>query len=46
MTNFEEQFAPFAERMRAQDLPELFVDTFAGYYRQLIDGRTRLYRRS
>lgn len=40
MTSFEQQFAPFATLMREQELPELFIDTFAGYYRQLLDGRT------
>jgi UTP--glucose-1-phosphate uridylyltransferase len=40
MTDFEQQFAPFAELMGAHDLPDLFIETFAGYYRQLIDGRT------
>ncbi|MCA9935392.1 MAG: UTP--glucose-1-phosphate uridylyltransferase [Anaerolineales bacterium] len=36
------QFAPFAARMRAADLPELFIETFASYYAQLVQGRTGL----
>lgn len=38
--DFEARFDPFAARMRAQELPELFIETFKGYYRQLVDGRT------
>ena len=40
--SFSPQFAPFAARMRAADLPELFIETFASYYEQLVQGRTGL----
>ena len=33
-------FAPFAERMEAESLPALFIQTFADYYRQLVAGAT------
>lgn len=33
-------FAPFAERMEAEGLPALFIQTFADYYRQLVAGAT------
>ena len=33
-------FAPFAERMRGEDLPEIAIRTFELYYRQLAEGVT------
>lgn len=46
MTTSHEYFAPFAERMRAEGLPEVFVSIFAHYYEQLLDGHTGLIRES
>jgi UTP--glucose-1-phosphate uridylyltransferase len=40
--SIEESFKPFAERMRAEGLPELFIETFGDYYRQLTQGATGL----
>lgn len=42
MTTFSTRFAPFAARMRAEGLPEIFIDTFAYYYKQLVEGQTGL----
>jgi len=36
----DDRFAPFAERMRAEGLPEIAIRTFAHYYRQLAAGET------
>ncbi len=33
-------FAPFRARMQAQGLPEIFIETFAYYYDQLVAGQT------
>jgi UTP--glucose-1-phosphate uridylyltransferase len=33
-------FAPFAEAMRAAELPQVFIDTFQFYYKQLVAGAT------
>ena len=35
-------FAPFAARMQAEDLPAIFIDTFAYYYDKLVTGYTGL----
>ncbi|GAB4277529.1 MAG: UTP--glucose-1-phosphate uridylyltransferase [Candidatus Promineifilaceae bacterium] len=35
-------FSPFYERMLQADLPEVFIETFAFYYDQLVHGRTGL----
>ncbi len=32
------QFTPFAEKMRGEGLPEIFIRTFAWYYEQLLTG--------
>ncbi|MCA9961806.1 MAG: hypothetical protein KC443_22355, partial [Anaerolineales bacterium] len=40
MTLFTPQFDPFARRMRDADLPEIFIETFAFYYDQLVKGDT------
>lgn len=37
-----DRFAPFASRMRAEKLPEVVIETFKHYYRQLEEGRTGL----
>src|SRR5689334_10231782 len=42
MTSFAERFAPFAARMRAENVPALVIDTFEYYYRQLVAGETGL----
>lgn len=42
MTSFDEQFAPYAHRMRAAGLPELVINSFAHYYGQLVAGETGL----
>ncbi|MBE2224267.1 MAG: UTP--glucose-1-phosphate uridylyltransferase [Anaerolineae bacterium] len=33
-------FAPFAQRMQADRQPQVFIDTFADYYEQLVAGET------
>jgi UTP--glucose-1-phosphate uridylyltransferase len=42
MTTPAGSFAPFAERMRREQLPDIVVRTFEHYYRQLADGQTGL----
>jgi UTP--glucose-1-phosphate uridylyltransferase len=42
MTPTDEGFAPFAERMRAEGLPEIAIETFRHYYLQLRRGQTGL----
>lgn len=39
-SNIEERFAPFAKKMRAEQLPELMIETFRHYYAQLAHGAT------
>lgn len=43
---YSEKFTPFAERMRAEKLPELVIQNFAGYYQQLLEGKTGLIAES
>jgi UTP--glucose-1-phosphate uridylyltransferase len=42
MTNYSPHFASFAERMKAEALPSIFIDTFAYYYEQLRAGESGL----
>jgi UTP--glucose-1-phosphate uridylyltransferase len=42
MTVAPDGFAAFAERMRAEELPEIVIQTFAHYYEQLRQGQTGL----
>jgi len=42
MPQFTERFAPFAKKMRAENLPSIFIETFAHYYHQLLTGDTGL----
>ncbi len=42
MTQVNADFTPFAERMRAENLPEIVIRTFEHYYNQLAEGRTGL----
>ena len=42
MTDTSSRFAPFAERMRAEALPETAIKTFEHYYTQLVEGQTGL----
>lgn len=42
MPQFSARFAPFAERMQAENLPQIFINTFAHYYEQLLTGATGL----
>jgi UTP--glucose-1-phosphate uridylyltransferase len=42
MTPISNQFQPFQQRMEAEGLPALFIDTFAYYYQQLVAGQTGL----
>lgn len=42
MSDFERRFAPFVERMRAENLPDIFINSFAYYYEQLLTGSTGL----
>ncbi len=43
---FSPPFRPFAERMQAEGLPDIFIRTFAGYYEQLVAGSTGLISES
>jgi UTP--glucose-1-phosphate uridylyltransferase len=36
------RFSPFADRMRKEGLPDIFIASFADYYRQLVEGETGL----
>jgi len=42
MTQYDKRFYPFQQRMQDAGLPELFIETFAYYYHQLIAGQTGL----
>lgn len=42
MTSVTAEFAPFAERMQAERLPDIVIKTFAYYYTQLVEGQTGL----
>ena len=42
MTSLETRFAPFAEKMRAANLPDLAIRTFKYYYAKLLEGETGL----
>ena len=42
MTTAYDPFTPFAERMQAENLPEIFIRTFRYYYEQLVAGHTGL----
>jgi len=42
MTSVTTEFAPFAERMQAEKLPDIAIKTFAYYYTQLVEGQTGL----
>jgi UTP--glucose-1-phosphate uridylyltransferase len=42
MSQILPQFLVVAERMRTEGLPETFIDSFAGYYSQLVKGETGL----
>lgn len=38
MKDYSAQFAPFAARMRAGELPDVFIDNFSYYYEKLVAG--------
>jgi len=40
MTLMTSTFSPFYTRMEAEGLPQIFIDTFAYYYEQLLTGQT------
>lgn len=40
--NSKGNFAPFAQKMQAENLPEVVIKNFEYYYRQLVEGRTGL----
>lgn len=40
MTQLSEKFAPFAQRMKAEGLPDIVIKTFEYYYTQLVEGQT------
>lgn len=46
MKNYPTHFKPIAERMAAEGLPSIFIDTFAYYHEQLMDGNTGLISES
>ncbi|MFW6096550.1 MAG: UTP--glucose-1-phosphate uridylyltransferase [Chloroflexota bacterium] len=41
-----ERFAPFADRMRAENLPQIVIRTFEHYYIRLLEGQTGLIAES
>ncbi len=43
-TSINEKFAPFEERMRDEDMPELAIQSFKYYYAQLVEGQTGFIR--
>jgi len=45
-TDFWVRFAPFAAKMCAAGLPDIFIATFASYYKLLLQGHTGLIRES
>lgn len=38
MKSYPAQFVPFLERMKAENLPDIFIDNFAYYYQKLVEG--------
>ncbi len=36
----DQKFTPFAKRMRDEQLPEIVIETFKFYYKQLLEGKT------
>ncbi len=36
----DQKFTPFAKRMRNEQLPEIVIETFKFYYKQLLEGKT------
>lgn len=40
MADTSRQFAPFAQKMRAEGLPQIVIATFGYYYKQLAQGQT------
>ena len=42
MATIDERFAPFAKRMRREELPDIVIETFRYYYTQLVEGHTGL----
>ena len=42
MTSPDGNFAPFVERMRQENLPDIVIRTFEHYYQQLAEGQTGL----
>ncbi len=46
MTGVKADFAPFAERMRAERLPDIAIRTFKHYYMELAEGQTGLIAES
>ena len=42
MNSVNEKFAPFAQRMEAEGLPNIVIQTFKYYYKQLVEGQTGL----
>lgn len=46
MTEINADFGPFAERMRAEQLPDIAIRTFKHYYMELVRGQTGLIAES
>ncbi len=42
MTSVEHKFSPFAKQMQAEGLPDIVIQTFKHYYKQLLEGKTGL----
>ncbi|HEX9926112.1 MAG TPA: UTP--glucose-1-phosphate uridylyltransferase [Anaerolineae bacterium] len=40
MTSLPQKFTPFANRMRAEGLPDIVINTFEYYYTRLVEGQT------
>ena len=43
-TSIDNKFAPFEERMRNENMPELAIQSFRYYYAQLVEGQTGFIR--
>lgn len=40
MTDLDQKFKPFAERMKGEGLPDIVIETFKYYYTRLVEGQT------
>ncbi len=42
MSQLDEKFAPFKEKMKSEDLPDIIIKRFKHYYKLLVEGHTGL----